>query len=69
MRNVADEAEFTRLAALSSVEFDREKKAATKTLGISIATLKEEVLKRRQSRDRESPAAMGFAVSSPSQAG
>lgn len=48
LRDAADEAEFTRLANLSPVGFDREKKAATKKMGISVATLKEEVLKRRQ---------------------
>ncbi len=48
LRAAADEAEFARLATLSPVEFDREKKAAAKTMGVSIATLRQEVSKRRQ---------------------
>jgi len=50
LRDETDEAELTRLAALSPLEFDREKKAAAKKMGgVSIATLRQEVSKRKQS--------------------
>ena len=47
LRSASDELELTRLAALSPMDFDREKKSAAKKMGISIATLVEEVRKRR----------------------
>ena len=48
LRDETDEAEFTRLAALSPVEFDREKKSAAQKMGVSMATLRQEVSKRKQ---------------------
>ena len=48
IQSAADEADLERLAALSALDFDRQKKAAAKKMGISVPTLKNEVLKRRQ---------------------
>ena len=42
-----DEAEFQRLAELSRVDYDRERKAAAKKLNITLPTLDIEVAERR----------------------
>jgi putative DNA primase/helicase len=65
LRKAADEAEFTRLAALPPVELDREKKAAAKKMGISIATLVDEVLKRREGAQSVASATESLAPDAP----